>query len=246
MSVETLTTVAAHRAACLDLVRPLPPLDLALRDALGCVLAEDVVSPRPLPAFDNSGMDGYAVRLRDVAGATEGAVDPQGECVDDAKIDHELSIHEQLDQDGAQQRVVGRLYGDPRRQAQARAQVWGDEAERVDLGRTRQQDRAGPLARTVQQVEQGCLVALRERALSDHELRLETKDGEQVVQTREDPVAREDRAFVDALQGAAERVLVPYEEGLRTQATVWAADLSAREGGRPVDVAELLAGARNG
>ena len=35
-------------------------------------------------------------------------------------------------------------------------------------------------------------------------------------------------------------------EGLRTQATVWAADLSAREGGRPVDVAELLAGARNG
>ena len=71
MSVETLTTVAAHRAACLDLVRPLPPLDLALRDALGCVLAEDVVSPRPLPAFDNSGMDGYAVRLRDVAGATE-------------------------------------------------------------------------------------------------------------------------------------------------------------------------------
>ncbi|WP_432511370.1 molybdotransferase-like divisome protein Glp [Kineococcus sp. SYSU DK001] len=68
---ETLTTVAAHRQSCLDLVRPLPPLDLALRDALGCVLAEDVVSPRPLPAFDNSAMDGYAVRLRDVEGASE-------------------------------------------------------------------------------------------------------------------------------------------------------------------------------
>ncbi|WP_432544870.1 molybdotransferase-like divisome protein Glp [Kineococcus sp. SYSU DK002] len=68
---ETLTTVAAHRQSCLDLVRPLPPLDLALRDALGCVLAEDVVSPRPLPAFDNSAMDGYAVRLRDVEGAAE-------------------------------------------------------------------------------------------------------------------------------------------------------------------------------
>ncbi|WP_432561349.1 molybdotransferase-like divisome protein Glp [Kineococcus sp. SYSU DK003] len=68
---EDLTTVAAHRRACLDLVRPLPPLDVALRDALGCVLAEDVVSPRPLPTFDNSAMDGYAVRLRDVEGAGE-------------------------------------------------------------------------------------------------------------------------------------------------------------------------------
>ncbi|MCI2239865.1 molybdopterin molybdotransferase MoeA [Kineococcus sp. TRM81007] len=65
------TPVSEHAAACLDLVRPLPPLDVALRDALGCVLAEDVVSPRPLPAFDNSGMDGYAVRVRDVEGASE-------------------------------------------------------------------------------------------------------------------------------------------------------------------------------
>lgn len=71
MTPPTLTPVAQHQRSCLDLVRPLPPLDLALRDALGCVLAEDVVSPRPLPAFDNSGMDGYAVRLRDVEAATE-------------------------------------------------------------------------------------------------------------------------------------------------------------------------------
>ncbi|GAB3464750.1 gephyrin-like molybdotransferase Glp [Kineococcus endophyticus] len=71
MSAAPLTSVAAHRQSCLDLVRPLPPLDLALRDALGCVLAEDVVSPRPLPAFDNSAMDGYAVRVRDVEAASE-------------------------------------------------------------------------------------------------------------------------------------------------------------------------------
>ena len=70
MAVE-MTSVEAHQRRCLDLVRALPPLDLALRDALGCVLAEDVVAPRPLPAFDNSGMDGYAVRLRDVAEASE-------------------------------------------------------------------------------------------------------------------------------------------------------------------------------
>ncbi|NIZ91090.1 molybdotransferase-like divisome protein Glp [Kineococcus rubinsiae] len=66
-----LVPVAEHLAACLELVRPLAPLDVALRDALGCVLAEDVVSPRALPAFDNSGMDGYAVKLRDVEGAGE-------------------------------------------------------------------------------------------------------------------------------------------------------------------------------
>ena len=65
-----LVAVAEHRRACLDLVQPLAPLEVALLDALGCVLAEDVVAPRALPAFDNSGMDGYAVRVPDVAGAS--------------------------------------------------------------------------------------------------------------------------------------------------------------------------------
>ncbi|GAB7190133.1 molybdopterin molybdotransferase MoeA [Kineococcus sp. NUM-3379] len=65
--------MAEHRRACLDLVRPLAPLEVSLLDALGCVLAEDVVAARALPAFDNSGMDGYAVRVRDVAGASPGA-----------------------------------------------------------------------------------------------------------------------------------------------------------------------------
>ena len=37
----------------------------------GLVLAEDVSTISPLPSFDNSGMDGYAVRVEDVADATE-------------------------------------------------------------------------------------------------------------------------------------------------------------------------------
>ena len=37
----------------------------------GLVLAEDVSTVSPLPSFDNSGMDGYAVRVEDVADATE-------------------------------------------------------------------------------------------------------------------------------------------------------------------------------
>jgi len=87
----------------------------------------------------------------------------------------------------------------------------------------------------LQLVLEGQLVDLRERALSDHELRVSGTDGEQVVQTDEDPIAREDRAFVDALvSGSA--FAVPYEEGLRTHALVLAADRSAREGGTVVAV----------
>ena len=40
-------------------------LDLA--DALGYVLAQDISSPINVPPFDNSAMDGYAVRIADLA-----------------------------------------------------------------------------------------------------------------------------------------------------------------------------------
>ncbi|WP_158137265.1 molybdopterin molybdotransferase MoeA [Vibrio metschnikovii] len=39
---------------------------LPLAEALGFVLAEDVLSPIPVPPFDNSAMDGYAVRRADI------------------------------------------------------------------------------------------------------------------------------------------------------------------------------------
>jgi molybdopterin molybdotransferase len=66
-------TVAEHLAAVLSVVQPLAPLELSLMDAHNCVLTEDVVAPAPLPGFDNSAMDGYAVRAADVAGASESA-----------------------------------------------------------------------------------------------------------------------------------------------------------------------------
>ena len=53
-------------------VVPLSPLDVNLLDARGCVLAEDVTAPWPLPPFDNSAMDGYAVRSDDVRAASDG------------------------------------------------------------------------------------------------------------------------------------------------------------------------------
>ncbi len=51
-------------------VQPLAAEEVALRDALERVLAEDVDSPLTLPARTNSAMDGFAVRSADVRGAT--------------------------------------------------------------------------------------------------------------------------------------------------------------------------------
>lgn len=64
-----LVSVEQHIADCLSIVSPLTPISVPLADALGCVLAEDVVAAVALPGFDNSAMDGYAVRAVDVTGA---------------------------------------------------------------------------------------------------------------------------------------------------------------------------------
>jgi molybdopterin molybdotransferase len=69
---EPPVPVDRHLADCLAILAPLPPIAVPLVEALGCVLAEDVVAAAPLPGFDNAGMDGYAVRTVDVTGATEG------------------------------------------------------------------------------------------------------------------------------------------------------------------------------
>ena len=50
-------------------IRPLQVVCIPLLDALDCVLANDVRSPIDLPAWDNSAMDGYAVRSADFATA---------------------------------------------------------------------------------------------------------------------------------------------------------------------------------
>ena len=68
---ESLTSVEDHLADILATIRPLVPTELSVGDAHGLVLAEDVAAASPLPSFDNSAMDGYAVRVQDVAAATE-------------------------------------------------------------------------------------------------------------------------------------------------------------------------------
>jgi molybdopterin molybdotransferase len=54
-------------------VRALEAEHVPLREALGRVLATDVRSPIEHPPWDNSSMDGYAVRAADVAHASDGA-----------------------------------------------------------------------------------------------------------------------------------------------------------------------------
>jgi molybdopterin molybdotransferase len=65
-----MDSVEAYLADIMAAIRPLPPREVTLADALGAVLARDVTALYPLPSFDNSAMDGYAVLARDVASAT--------------------------------------------------------------------------------------------------------------------------------------------------------------------------------
>ena len=68
-----MRSVAEHLAAVLDGIEPLEAVDVPLLDAVGLTLAADVVAPWPLPSFDNSSMDGYAVRAADIATASPDA-----------------------------------------------------------------------------------------------------------------------------------------------------------------------------
>lgn len=64
----------ARRMVLAD-VQPLPATTFALDAALGRVLAEDVVAAEPLPQFDSSAMDGFAVRAADLVHAGETSVE---------------------------------------------------------------------------------------------------------------------------------------------------------------------------
>jgi molybdopterin molybdotransferase len=72
MAAETsgLRTVDEHLTQILETVKPLSAYEQPLLEVLGLPLCEDVRAPIALPGFDNSAMDGYAVRAEDVAGAS--------------------------------------------------------------------------------------------------------------------------------------------------------------------------------
>ena len=68
---RTLTPLEDARELVLAAARPLASEEVGLGDALGRTLAADVASGDEVPGFDNSAMDGYAVRAADLAEAGE-------------------------------------------------------------------------------------------------------------------------------------------------------------------------------
>jgi molybdopterin molybdotransferase len=57
------------RAYVLERVAALPTVEVALDDALGAVIATEVLAAEAVPPFANSAMDGYAVRAADTVGS---------------------------------------------------------------------------------------------------------------------------------------------------------------------------------
>ena len=72
-SADGLVPLDVAREAVLSQIHPLPPLELPLTDAYGCVTAAAVTAAVDLPEFASSGMDGFAVRAADVADASPDA-----------------------------------------------------------------------------------------------------------------------------------------------------------------------------
>lgn len=65
-----LVSIEEARARVLAEATPLPVESCSLAEALGAVLAEEIVAAHSVPPFDNSAMDGFAVRAVDVVDAT--------------------------------------------------------------------------------------------------------------------------------------------------------------------------------
>jgi molybdopterin molybdotransferase len=65
-----MRSVEEHQRVVAETIRARPPIAVPLTEAQGLVLADDVVAQLPLPVFDNSAMDGYAVRAEDISAAT--------------------------------------------------------------------------------------------------------------------------------------------------------------------------------
>lgn len=68
-----MRSVEEHQRVVSGLIRTRIPAAVALAGAEGLTLAADVAAPLSLPVFDNSAMDGYAVRAADVTDAEPGS-----------------------------------------------------------------------------------------------------------------------------------------------------------------------------
>jgi molybdopterin molybdotransferase len=79
------------RRLVLERARPLADEAVPLDDALGRILAADISSAAPVPGFDNSAMDGYAVRAANSAPAT-GAAPVRLRVVGESRAGHPANV----------------------------------------------------------------------------------------------------------------------------------------------------------
>lgn len=71
MAPKPLLPLEQAQEFVLSQISPLEPQPCLTDEALGLVLAQDVESAEPIPAWDNTAMDGFAVRAADTQGASE-------------------------------------------------------------------------------------------------------------------------------------------------------------------------------
>ncbi len=64
--MDQLTSLTSAQQTVLDAAHPLGCEKIGLLDSLGRVLGEDILAPRSNPPWDNSAMDGFAVRWADI------------------------------------------------------------------------------------------------------------------------------------------------------------------------------------
>jgi molybdopterin molybdotransferase len=84
----SLLGIDAARAMIFERVMPVAGLErVKLRQALGRILAEDIAAPIAVPGYDNSAVDGYAVRFDDLDPARPTAL----RCVDRIAAGHDPS-----------------------------------------------------------------------------------------------------------------------------------------------------------
>jgi molybdopterin molybdotransferase len=65
LPTEPLLDVEVASERVLERVAALETVEIPLTEAIGLVVAKDVTAPHPMPRFDNSAMDGYALRSAD-------------------------------------------------------------------------------------------------------------------------------------------------------------------------------------
>ncbi|MEJ5187058.1 MAG: hypothetical protein WHT46_08260, partial [Candidatus Geothermincolales bacterium] len=70
LEVNRMLSLEEARSRVLEAVGTTDVVNRNIVEAWGHTLALDVRAPHPVPPFDNSAMDGYAVRASDLEGAT--------------------------------------------------------------------------------------------------------------------------------------------------------------------------------